>query len=223
MSSAVLSVLLSFAFATVLGSVIAYSLQHRNWIRQQQVGIHEKKVAELQAIFSDLDTTLSKRLYWTRRLLYAVRRYDEGRLARATLEYDKAITEWNEKRSSFQIRLFAVVGEYSWQEFEHVIARSYYEIGAELETFVRQSQSTKSAYPDRRRLNELESELNALSHLVYGFSRAIHRDIKTAENAFYSLARHERLPKNQTELSLVSTWFLFKSLFVPVRQSLEEL
>src|SRR5436853_730772 len=110
MSNTVLSVLLTFALATVLGSIIAYTLQHRNWIRQQQIGIQEKRIADLRAIFSELDATLSRRLYWTRRLLYAVRRYDEERLAHAVLEYDKAITEWNEKRSSFLIRLFALVG-----------------------------------------------------------------------------------------------------------------
>jgi len=223
MSNTVLSVFLSFALATVLGSFIAYSLQHRNWIRQQEVSNHEKKTADLQAIFFDLDATFSKRLYWTRRLLYSVRRYEETRLIHAIAEYDKAITDWNEKRNSFQIRLAAIVGVASWQKFEHSIARSYVEIGAELEAFSRRTLATKSEPKDKHRLNEIEHQLNTLSHTVYDFTRTIYNAIQTTEIQFYSLARQKRLPENEDELSFVSTWFLFKSLFIPVRKLGEEL
>ncbi len=216
MSNTIFSVLLSFALITVLGSILAHSLQYKNWIRQQQVGSHEKRIADLKAIFFDLDATLSKRLYWTRRLLYALRRYDEGHLSRVTGEYDKAITEWNERRNSFQIRLAGLVGVDSWQEFEHFLAQRYVAIGAELEIFVRQSRVSKSGPNEKSRLNELEHELNSLSHSVYDFSRTIYRAVQIEEDDFYAIARSKRLPKNDEELSFVSTWFLLKSLFVPL-------
>lgn len=223
MSNTIISVILSFTFATVLGSLIAYNLQHRNWIRQQQVSTHEKKIADLGAIFTDLDTTFSRRLYWTRRLLYATRRFNEERLIHAINEYDKAISEWNEKRNSFQIRLAAIVGVSAWQEFEHSIAQQYVELGAELERFAREARIKKSAPAERQRLNELEKGLDSLSHTIYNFTRTIYLAIQNAEQDFYSLARQKRLPKNDDELSFVSTWFLLKSLFIPIGKFGEEL
>jgi hypothetical protein len=173
MSRAFWTIILSFVLFTIIGSILAHSLQFRNWIRQQQVSNHEKRIADLTRIFFDLDATISKRLYWTRRLLYALRRYDEARLARVLAKYDEAITEWNERRNSFQIRLAGVVGVTSWQEFEHYIARRFVEIGSELENFARLSIKSKSAAADNRRLTELENELNSFSHSVYDFVRTI--------------------------------------------------
>jgi hypothetical protein len=222
MSGTLWSVVLSFVLVTIIGSIFAHNLQFQNWIRQQQVSNHEKRIADLTAIFFDLDATLNKRLYWTRRLLYALRRYDEVRLANVLAKYDEAITEWNERRNSFQIRLAGVVGVASWQEFEHFLARRYVEIGSELEKFVRHSKNSKAAPTDSRRLNELEKELNSFSHSVYEFVRTIYRAVQNEEKAFNTIARAKRLPNNIEELAFVSTWFLFKSLFVPPRVSGEE-
>src|ERR1700730_14536664 len=137
MNGTLWSIVLSFVLVTVVGSIFATSLQFRNWIRQQQVSHHELRIAELTAIFLDLDANLTRRLYWTRRLLYAIRWYDEARLPDVLTKYDEAITEWNQKRNSFQIRLAGAVGTASWQEFEHFLAPTFVKIGAELEGFVR--------------------------------------------------------------------------------------
>ena len=212
MTNALLSVLLSFVFATVIGSLLAYALQHKNWLRQQQVSSHEKRIADLTNILVDLDATLNKRLYWTRRLLYAVRRPEKDRLLKAITKYDEAITEWNEKRNLFQIRLAGIVGVFAWQDFEHNLAPRLIGIGSELETLVRNKASSQ-----RQRLVELEQQLNLLSRSIYEFVRTIYRAIQNEERAFYSLARSRRLPKNEDELALVSTWFLLKALLIPLR------
>lgn len=215
-------IVLSFVLVTIIGSIFAHNLQFRNWIRQQQVTSHEKRIADLTTIFFDLDATLSKRLYWTRRLLYALRRYNEIQLTGVVAKYDEAITEWNEKRNSFQIRLAGVVGASSWQEFEHFIARRFIEIGSELEKFARLSMETKSATANRGRLTALENELNSFSHSVYDFTRTIYRSVQSEEKSFYTITRAKRLPNNDDELAMVSTWFLLKSLFVPPRMPSEE-
>jgi hypothetical protein len=222
MSGTLWSIVLSFVLVTIVGSIFATSLQFRNWIRQQQVSHHEVRIAELTTIFLDLDTSLTKRLYWTRRLLYAIRRYNEARLPNVLAKYDEAITEWNQKRNSFQIRLAGAVSVASWQEFEHFLAPTFVEIGSELEGFTRLLEHSKGATVDGRRLYEIEDELNSLSHSIYDFTRRIYRAIKKEETAFYAIARAKRLPDNLDELSFVSTWFLFKTLFIPPRMMGEE-
>jgi hypothetical protein len=223
MSGTLWSIVFSFVLVTIIGSLFATNLQFRNWIRQQQVSNHQTRIAELTAIFFNLDAVLSKRLYWTRRLLYAIRSHDEARLAATLIKYDDAITEWNEKRNSFQIQLAGVVGVGSWQEFEHFLARRFVDVGSELESFCRQMQGAERLPIDRKRLNVLETELNSLSHSTYDFARRIYRAVKKEETSFYTIARAKRLPDNFDELSFVSTWFLLKSLFVPPGVTIVEL
>jgi len=164
MSGVFWSAILSFLLVTIIGSIFAYNLQFKNWLRQQQLSSHETRIADLTRIFFDLDATFSKRLYWTRRLLYRLRRYDEAQLTSDLANYSEAITEWNEKRSSFQIQLAGVVGVSAWSEFEHFLAKEYIGISSELEKFARLLRASKGASVDRHRLNEIETELNSLSH-----------------------------------------------------------
>jgi hypothetical protein len=179
-------------------------------------------MAALTEVLLDLDTTLNKRLYWTRRLLYGLRRSDNDYLGNAVRKYDEAITLWNERRNSFQIRLAGLIGTSAWQEFEHDLAPELLRIGAELERSVRALHFPGGSWPERQYLNETEQRLNVLSHSIYAFSRSIYNRIQRKEASFYSLVRSKRLPANDDELDSVSTWFLLKSLFIPIGMTREE-
>jgi len=111
MSATIVSILFTFILITVLGGIFARDLQHRTWIRQQQFTSQEKRIAELKSIFVDLDATLSRRLYRTRRLLYALRRYSEARLTLALQQYDVACTRFRRHR----VWCFDGTGGASWR------------------------------------------------------------------------------------------------------------
>jgi len=222
MSATVLSVLLTFALITVAGGAFAHNLQHRTWIRQQRFSSQEKRIAELKAIFAELDLTLSRRLYRTRRLLYALRRYSEARLASALEQYDIALGEWNEKRNSYQVRLVRVVNVSLAQDFEHDLSRRFIRIGAHLEKVARSAIATKAAPTEAQLLTDLEIALDELSRSVYVFLRTIYITLQTEQDDLYKVDRFQRIPESEQELAFVSTWFLFKSLFIPPPQLSEE-
>src|SRR4051812_25323362 len=113
------SALISFVLVTLIGGLFANRLQYRNWIRQQFLGSQEKLISELKGIFVELDALLSKRLFRTRRLLYALRRGSAEKIEQSLKEYDAVVVEWNEKRSSLQIRLVRVINVTMANEFEH--------------------------------------------------------------------------------------------------------
>lgn len=216
-----IQIVISFVLVTLIGGIFANRLQHRNWIRQQKISSREKLIAELKALFVELDGLMSRRLYRTRRLLYASRRFDEKRFKTALKRYDEAINEWNEKRNSFQIRLVRVVSNELAQDFEHDLSHKFISIGLRLERVTRAvTNDHKSAPGDL--LTDLEIELQLLSRSVYEFLRSIYIRLQKEQTELYTIDRSLRIPSNDDELASVSTWFLFKSLFIPVPHTREE-
>lgn len=216
------SLFLSFALVSVAGAVIAHRLQHRNWIRQQQFASQEKSISELKLLFAELDNLLGRRLYRTRRLLYALRRFETNKF-RATLEqYDDVIGEWNEKRNSFQIRLVRVVSQPLAHDFEHDLSRRFVGIGQKLERLTRRGEIRSGSKEHKDILTELEMELDSLSRSVYEFLRSIYIRLQKEQSDLHIIDRYDRVPDNEDQLASVSTWFLFKSLFIPARKVVEE-
>lgn len=216
MTAAVISVLLTFILVTVVGGIFVHSLQHRNWIRQQHISNHEKLVSELKSIFVDLDSLLSKRLFRTRRVLYALRHGNADRIKESVDNYDNVICEWNEKRNSFQIRLVRVISvELATDNFEHDLSRRFVRIGGQLERLARAALSGSLPSNFRDTLTDLELELDFLSRSVYEFSREIYKKLQQEQNQLFYIDRFNKIPETSEEFDQISTWFLFKSLFIP--------
>jgi hypothetical protein len=159
--SSVANTLVSFLLITLVGAFLASNLQHRNWIRQQQISSREKLIAELKSIFVELDNLMSRRLYKTRRLLYALRRFEERKFDEALKAYNDTINDWNEKRNSFQIRLVRVVNVPLAQDFEHDLSRRFIRIGSQLERLARNIKGGRKV-SEGDLLTKLEIELDLL-------------------------------------------------------------
>jgi hypothetical protein len=215
MVTTIVSVFISFVLVTVIGGLFAQGLQHRNWIRQQHIAAKDRRITELKAIFSELDALLSKRLYKTRRLLYSLRRISSGSLQDRLKDYDATLSEWNEKRNSFQIRLVRVISVSLAQQFEHDLSRRFVNIGQSLERLVRAESSDSLPPSFYSTLTSLETELDLLSRSVYEFLRAIYIHLQTEQDQLFYIDNYNKVPETEEELDNVSTWYLFKSLFIP--------
>lgn len=207
-------ILLSFLLVTIVGGIFAQRLQHRNWIRQQHITTKDRRISELKNIFIELDSLFSKRLYRTRRLLYALRRSNLS-LEEKLKDYDAIISEWNEKRNSFQIRLVRVISAPLAHDFEHDLSRRFIGVGSQLERLARASRANSLPKNFRETLTGLESELDLLSRSIYEFLREIYIKLQSEQDQLFYFDSYNKIPKNQEELTNVSTWYLFKALFVP--------
>lgn len=214
-------IIISFLLVTIVGGIFANRLQHRNWIRQQQISSQEKLIAELKSIFIELDGLMSRRIYRTRRLLYGLRRYEEKKLKSTLKRYDEVINDWNEKRNSFQIRLVRVVSTSLAQEFEHDLSRRFIRIGLQLERVARRALTEQRSVAGDL-LTELELELDSLSRSIYEYLRSIYIRLQQEQTELYTIDKSSKIPKTEDNLASVSTWFLFKALFVPAPVAREE-
>ncbi len=216
------SIILSFVLVTVIGGIYAQRLQHKNWLRQQNINIQDRRISELNLLFIDLDNLLSRRLYKTRRLLYAIRRSQTIEIKDRLKDYDSVLNEWNEKRNSFQIRLVRVISVALADNFEQLLSQRFVHIGGQLERLTRANFQNKLPSNFRDTLTVLEDELDILSRTVYEFLREVYIRLQFEQDRLYKLDNDNKMPASIRDLDQVSTWYLFKSLFIPPPKPLKE-
>lgn len=222
MTPTLLSVFGSFVLVTIIGGIFVQSLQHRNWIRQQHITNQDKLISELKSIFIELDNLLSRRLYRTRRLLYALRRKDSEKIKTSLQDYDAVLCEWNDKRNSFQIRLVRVISVALANNFEHELSRRFVRIGSQLERLTRSVSVNDLPAGFHDTLSKLEIQLDLLSRSIYEFLREIYKRLQAEQQALYYIDRFIKVPENIDEIDHISSWYLFKALFVPPTERTEE-
>lgn len=219
----IVSAMASFVLITIIGGLFAQTLQYRNWARQQFASSQDKMVAELKALFVELDSLLSRRVFRSRRLLYALRRDsgDKEKLEQYISEYNSVVVDWNEKRNSLQIRLVRVINVSLATDFEHDLSRRFVQIGSRLERLARAA--LKDALPKgfRDTLTTLEGELDLLNRSVYEFSRELYRRLQLEQARVFYINQFDKIPTSPEELDRISTWYLLKALFVPVAKQTE--
>jgi len=222
MTLAVISALASFCLVTIVGGLFAQSLQHRAWSRQQFLNNQDKTITELKTIFVEFDLLLSKRIFRSRRILYALRSGNPSKLEQSLVEYNGVISEWNDKRNSLQIRLVRVVSSRFSEEFEHDLSPRFVQIGAQLEQLARAAGNNKLPRNFKSILTQIEAELNRLNRSSYEFSRELYKKLQSEQARLYHINKFDRIPETAEEIDRISTWFLIKALFVPVPQLSKE-
>jgi hypothetical protein len=222
MIATLISILFSFVLLSIIGTTFAQRLQHKNWLRQQNISIQDRRISDLNVLFIDLDNLLSRRLYKTRRLLYALRRSQTIEIKDRLNDYDSVLTEWNEKRNSFQIRLVRVISVELANHFEHLLSQRFVHIGSRLERLTRAYLQNQLPNNFRETLTTLEDELDVLSRTVYEFLREIYINLQAEQERLYKLDSDNKIPTTAGDLDQVSAWYLFKSLFVPPSKSFKE-
>ncbi len=223
MTLTVISALASFFLVTVVGGLFAQSLQYRAWSRQQFLNNQDKIITELKTIFVEFDLLLSKRIFRTRRILYALRRGDPEKIRQSLVDYDGVVTEWNDKRNSLQIRLVRVISTRFSEDFEHDLSPKFVGLGAQLEQLAKAADNNSLPRNFKATLSRIEGQLNLLNRSSYEFSRELYKSLQNEQARLYHINKFDRIPETVEELDRISTWFLIKALFVPVSQLSKEL
>jgi len=209
--------------ATVVGALfvqhLIYALQHRNWLRQLHISQQNRRMDELKALFVEFDEMLSKRVYRTRRLLYALRRRNADQIRTALSDYDQVLFLWNDKRNSLFIRLMRVVSLDLANEFEFVVTWELVGTGLALERLAREQLGGKVREGFYDDLTALEERLDVHSRVVYEFLREVYVSLQNEQEKTLTTDLYERIPASEDELETVSTWFLLRTLFIPVSKA----
>lgn len=205
----VLTLVVGFVLTGVIGNKILQKWQERSWFVQQRFKGQEKEFLALQRLAEEIATLLSARIFYTQRLAFNLVRPQNTKLNEATKDYDLAVKRWNEKLTSFYVRLpllsqpsLAIRLEESIQN-ELVILNK--KINGQLQNW-EESQSVC-----KETIGKINAKLVALQARAINFNKEMLRITEVQRKELYYGKEVQFTSEN---LSHFSTWQLVKALFV---------
>src|SRR5437660_11662896 len=110
MATTLVSLFVGFILTGIVGAWLSQRWQHRSWINQQQILGEEKSYQDLKTVWDEVTTLSGKRQWRMRRLLYSIKAMNVEEANLRLKEYAYVVSEWNEKRNSFEVRLTLFAG-----------------------------------------------------------------------------------------------------------------
>ncbi len=208
MWTAILIAILTFLLTGVLANWLVHKWQHRNWLNQQRYLGAEKEYLILKELSDEIAGLAAARLYRMHRVVRALRAFADDIVKSRFEDYDKAQIAWNDKLSSFLVRLRIYTDNSMAVRLEEEIQARFVRIGSRLDSVTRHRLSG-GEIPGRT-VSELDTDLNRLHGKLLSFNREILRIILWRRQVTYE---GFRLTLTESTLELFPTWQLFKALF----------
>lgn len=210
MATAIVSIILTFAFTGVVGNMLVQRWQYRNWINQQKFLGEEKQYFALTTLWEELTNLASRRLWRMRRLLAALTSGDNKKVEERLSEYDSALSDWNEKFNSMSVRLTLYSSwDLEW-ELENQLQRSFLNAGLRLERLTKARLATGAV--DKKLVHELRLAFNDLNRALFIFNRSTLAAVQKQKSSTYYGVEVEL---KKATLENFGTWELLKALFKP--------
>lgn len=205
----IIAVIIGFILSGLIGNALLQQWQHRSWMRQQKFLGAEKEYQALVELSNEVSSTLSRRIYKSRRLLWAVRSLSDDYVEDRLREYDSSLVEWNEKLTSMYVRLTIYADYYDRWELDSYFQEPLQQVGIKLEAAVRARRSGKT--PNYSDLYEAEKSLEHIHARSLNFTRGLLKQVvEVRENIYDGRA----LAYTASNLEKYSTWELIHALFV---------
>jgi len=109
--------LVGFVFTSVVGAVLSAWLQQRNWKRQSQIALFQKRYDEGVAFLDDVSDLIGKRYFAVQRFIWALRDRQAYDLEKVTAEYFECVKDWNIKLRTMRNKARLLVGEDRARDF----------------------------------------------------------------------------------------------------------
>jgi hypothetical protein len=205
----VIKILLTFIVSGLIGNYVLQAWQARNWFAQQRFLGREKEYSALKEIADELATLLANRIFYMSRLRSAISSGSDDQFATAVTQHDDAVRKWNERLTSFYVKLTILISfNFAWR-LEQYIQKALVETGAKLEELVRSRNNSQAV--TALQTEPLVDELNKIQGQAAKFNEALLQEVLARRTDVYYGARIGFTVQN---LRYFSTWKLVKALFV---------
>jgi hypothetical protein len=206
---ALIPIIVGFILTGLIGNRLLQQWQARNWFLQQRFLGHEKEYIALKELADEIASLLGIRLFRMRRLNRVLSSGDFEQIKDRSREYDESLKRWNERLTSFYIRL-PMLADYglTWR-LEHKIQHELVRIGGNLENLAKERLAGKSI--TKGAPSSIEAELNQVQGKSITLTKELLAELRTRRTDVYY---GKRLPFSPENLRHFSTWQLIKALFV---------
>lgn len=165
---------LGFLLTTICGGLLGFLFQRRHARHQWLLSRWEKELEEAQTVFGEVSRLFDRRLYRTKRLLWALNRPDVRQQRRD--EYTTIVTEWNDNINRILALMAINFSDELRNEVDYKIGNEFVQIGRLLE-------SSLGGKPIDEK--KLEDRINKLAGRVYGFNLSLLKEIKKRKQTLY--------------------------------------
>jgi hypothetical protein len=207
--AAVLSVIVGFLLSGLIGNWLVQKWQARNWLHQQRFLGQEKEYLALKELADEIATLMGARLYHMQRVAFTLTDPGNQRLIARLGKYEAAVVKWNERLTSFYVRLALLSSSELTYTLERTIHTRFQQIGQRIDKLIQVKQGGNSISSGA--ISEVVKELTKIQVNALSFNKAVLRIVEKRKTDVYFGVR---LRFSWANMGKFSTWQLVKALFV---------
>jgi len=206
---ALISIVVGFVLTGVIGNRLLQTWQARNWFLQQRFLGQEKEYVALKELADEIASLLGVRIFHMQRLNRALARGADEKINSRLQEYDEVLRRWNERLTSFYVRL-PMLAHYDFAiRLEKSIQAELVKTGATIENLI-VNRKAGAPIPENQ-ASRVENELIAIQGKAIAFNKQLLSVVHSRRTDVYF---GKPLKFSPQTLNYFSTWQLVKALFI---------
>jgi len=155
--------LIGFVFTTVIGGSLGYYFQGKSWRYENNARRYEAEVTKASEIFDEISSLIDRRLYATRRLVWAYKDNDTEEIKKQREIYQQVVYDWNGNLNRNLSRTQRYFGDERRKELNDIRA-GFREIDTVLRNY------RKDSHPNQDELKRIEDMVDGFNGKIYGFN-----------------------------------------------------
>lgn len=207
--ASILSVVIGFVLTGLIGNRLVQAWQSRNWFLQQRFAGKEKEYLALKELADEIAVLLGIRMYHMQRLAGSLLKISDEKLATRVAEYEEAVKRWNERLTSFYVRLPLLASYEMAHRLESSLQVEFVNLSTSIDKLLHDRQA--GGAPSKREIEAVGSKLSNLQGRVINFNKEMLRTVEGRRSEVYY---GEKVPFTSGNLAAFSTWQLIKALFI---------
>jgi hypothetical protein len=207
--STLITLVLGFVLTGVIGNHLVQAWQQRNWLLQQRFLGHEKEYFALKDLADEVASLLGARIYHMQRLALSLRRGSDVQISNRVVDYDDVVKRWNERLTSFYVRLPLLAHSHLDIRLESWIHIPLSKAGNQIDELVYQKQAGKTI--GKSDITNITAKLNKVQGSAINFNKELLGVVEARRMEVYY---GRKLQFSLGNLEKFSTWQLVKMLFV---------
>jgi hypothetical protein len=209
MAATVIPIVLGFLLTGLVANRLLQSWQLRRWLQEQRYLGQEKEYQALRELAEELSALISVRIFHMRLLNRAAARGLKDLLDKRLVEYDSSLRKWNERLSTFYIRLPLLGTETLSYRLERSLQKRLVATGAIVEDMARTCAMGNQVA--KGLAIKVENDLNDIHGRAIIFNQELLQLVKSRRTDVYF---GTRIKFKRSNLARFSTWYLIKAIFV---------
>lgn len=205
----IIAAIVAFALTALIGNRLVQSWQERHWLSQQRFSGEEKEYIALKELAEEISNLMGIRIYRMQRLVLMLPHPPSKILQEAQDQYVDSVTQWNERLTSFYVRLRYHKSSYIAAQLEREIQDEMRSCGSQVMRLTKLRLTGASVVP-----KEITAVVDGVQRIQVSALQFNNELLDVVEKRKSRIYFGQEIPFTSNTLHHFSTWQLVKALFV---------